>query len=468
MSDVSINQPVGERSPAKHLQHYIAVWRWHFYSGLFVVPFMIMLSITGIGMLWSNAIDTMMNREMLKVSVPGNSERDSLDSLQQSVSEQFPDATIKKYITPQTDTDAARFSVKIDGENHTVFVNPYTAEITGSRNEDESFYSVMNDIHGNLLVGDWGDRFVELSASLGIIMIISGLYLWLPRSQAQKLSFFRIRMMSGSRIFWRDLHANLGGASIIVLLFFLLSGLAWTGVWGSKLVQPWSSFPEERFKNVPVSDTTHASMNTGVVEEVPWNLELTKMPESRPNTADHSGVQSLDTVAAQASSMGLTTYRISLPQKPEGVYTISAATMSGDIKDPTQDITVHIDRYTGETLANIGWEEYNLMAKSMAAGIALHKGSLGVWNLWINTLFCLFVILLAVSGVIMWWQRRPQKAQGLAAPPRQLDVKLTRSFLAVMVVVSFLVPLAAIAILGFLLFDFLVVNRIDGLRRALN
>ncbi|WP_434361919.1 PepSY domain-containing protein [Parasalinivibrio latis] len=468
MSDVSINQPVSERSPAKHLQHYIAVWRWHFYSGLFVVPFMIMLSITGIGMLWSNSIDTLMNREMLKVSVPANSERVSLVSLQRAVSERFPDATIRKYITPQTEEDAAQFSVKIDSANHTVFINPYTAEITGSRNEDGSFYSIMNDIHGNLLIGDWGDRFVELSASLGIIMIVSGLYLWLPRSHSQKLSFFRIRMMSGSRIFLRDLHANLGGASIVVLLFFLLSGLAWTGVWGSKLVQPWSSFPEERYKNVPVSDINHATMNTGSVEEVPWNLELTKMPASRTGIENQSGVQNLDTVAAQAAALGLTTYRINLPLKPEGVYTISAATMSGDINDPTEDITVHIDRYTGEILANIGWEDYNLMAKAMAAGVALHEGGLGTWNLWVNTVFCLFVLLIAVSGVIMWWQRRPQNAKGLEAPPRQLDIKLTRSFLFVMVAVSVLVPLAAVALIGFLLFDYLVTSRFDKLRRLLN
>ena len=36
---------------------YFAVWRWHFYAGLYVIPFLIMLAITGIVMVWFTTIE---------------------------------------------------------------------------------------------------------------------------------------------------------------------------------------------------------------------------------------------------------------------------------------------------------------------------------------------------------------------------------------------------------------------------
>ncbi|TWG95900.1 PepSY-associated transmembrane protein [Mesorhizobium sp. J18] len=50
----------------------------------------------------------------------------------------------------------------------------------------------------------------------------------------------------------------------------------------------------------------------------------------------------------------------------------------------------------------------------MAAGIALHQGNLGWWNIALNLLFCSAIILMAISGVVMWWKRRPKGK--LAAP----------------------------------------------------
>lgn len=36
---------------------YRAAWRWHFYAGLYVIPFFAMLAITGMAMLWIAFID---------------------------------------------------------------------------------------------------------------------------------------------------------------------------------------------------------------------------------------------------------------------------------------------------------------------------------------------------------------------------------------------------------------------------
>ena len=39
---------------------YRAIWRWHFYAGLVVVPFFILLAGTGMIMLYGNSVETML------------------------------------------------------------------------------------------------------------------------------------------------------------------------------------------------------------------------------------------------------------------------------------------------------------------------------------------------------------------------------------------------------------------------
>lgn len=50
------------------------------------------------------------------------------------------------------------------------------------------------------------------------------------------------------------------------------------------------------------------------------------------------------------------------------------------MKSPTADRTVHIDRYSGKILADIRFEDYNDFGKFMAAGAAIHMGTLGLWS----------------------------------------------------------------------------------------
>ena len=42
---------------------------------------------------------------------------------------------------------------------------------------------------------------------------------------------------------------------------------------------------------------------------------------------------------------------------------------------------------------------------------------MGLWNTVLNTLFCLAIIFLAISGVVMWWMRRPAWESPAWRPP---------------------------------------------------
>ena len=451
-------------------KHKIA-WRWHFYAGLYVIPFLLTLSLTGLVMLYDDVIEDIQYGEILNIQPQTSTV--ALSQQLERVQAAYPQATVKQYLTPETSKRAGRFAIQTaNGQGLFVTVNPYSGEVLGEIDRDDNINTLANDIHGTLLIGDTGDRLIEIAASLLIILIVSGIYLWWPTDAASKAGMLKIRFNKGKRILWRDLHANIGLLTSVILILFVISGLTWSGIWGSKFVQAWNSFPAEKW-NVPLSDETHASMNHDVLEEVPWNLEQTAMPLSGSQAGKEAiemGKVNIDTVYAYAQQVGFTRFNINLPRNAQDVYTISADTMSGDITDARNDRAMHIDQYTGKVLADVGWNEYNLIAKSMAAGIALHQGDMGIWNRILNTLFCLAFIFLAVSSVVIWWLRRSSNATFLSAPPQPIKANNSPRWISAMVITTLLAllfPMAALAIASIWIIDFLLISRVAFLTRHL-
>lgn len=177
---------------------------------------------------------------------------------------------------------------------------------------------------------------------------------------------------------------------------------------------------------------------------MPWALEQTPMPASG-SQAGATGLPdgtpvNLDTVAAFARSIGFDgQLRINVPQVDDGVYTVSADTMDGDNSNATADRTVHIDQYTGKILADVKFADYSVPGKAMAVGIALHQGNLGPLNTALNLLFCLFILFMCVSGVVMWWKRRP--AGRVGAPLYPSDFRVPAAILVIAAAVCAAFPL---------------------------
>jgi uncharacterized iron-regulated membrane protein len=142
--------------------------------------------------------------------------------------------------------------------------------------------------------------------------------------------------------------------------------------------------------------------------------------------------------------------------------------MSNDGNDPAADRTIHIDQYTGNVLADVRYADYSPYAKAMAWGIAFHEGDLGAWNVALNTLFCLSVLFLSVSGVVMWLKRRPSGAARLAAPPRPQGARFWTGAAVVLLALCVAFPMAGAAILAVLLIDATVLRAAPALKRALS
>ncbi len=458
---------------------YKAAWRWHFYAGLYIIPFSLLLAVTGLTMLWIAFLD---GRDGERIPVVPQDEALAVSRLAEAAGKAVPGGELKTYLAPHHDTMAAVFRIDRDGVANMVAIDPYTADLLQIYPRRSGWYDFADNLHSDLMLGVTGDRMLEIAASLGMVLIATGLYMWWPRDGGWRQALFPT--LGRGRSLFKSLHGAMGFWISIVLTFFLISGLAWTGVWGEKITQAWSQFPAEKW-GAPLSDVTHASLNGGR-KEVPWALELTPMPasdihaghganagadgtETGGTAAVATSVPTLDQMDALARDIGFDgRYQLSTPQGETGVWTFARDSMSNDDPNPTTDRTTHVDRYSGEILADVRYEDYSLAGKAMAVGIALHMGTLGLWSVLANTLFCLTVIFLCVSAIVMWWMRRPAKTLRLAAPPMPASLPLWKGAVLVGLLVSMAFPMAGLTLLALMVLDFLVISRLPALQRLVS
>jgi uncharacterized iron-regulated membrane protein len=289
-SEMARNQTTTTESPGNRF--YRTVWRWHFYAGLFVIPFMIVLAVTGIIYLFKPQLDTAMYRNLMFVQ-PNATTLSYVEQVK-SAEKAYPDAMVTK-ITPNIASDRSTevLLTTADERNLMVFVNPYTGQILGDRDEDNNLQAIARKIHGELFIGKLGDYIVELAACWGLVLLITGLYLWLPRHQFSVLGTLVPRLWSqNKRVFWRDLHAVPGFYGILLIGFLILTGLPWTAFWGETFAQVWGKFPAQMWDDIPQSTVLTGSLNQQS-QVVPWAVEQLPMPQSTAsghvNHSDHIG-----------------------------------------------------------------------------------------------------------------------------------------------------------------------------------
>ena len=74
---------------------YALAWRWHFYAGLFVAPFMILLALTGIVYLFKPQLDALLYPQLLRVEA--GAQMRSADQLLAGVRQAHPQAAVSQY-----------------------------------------------------------------------------------------------------------------------------------------------------------------------------------------------------------------------------------------------------------------------------------------------------------------------------------------------------------------------------------
>ena len=430
---------------------YRAVWRWHFYAGLLVAPFAILLAITGAIYLWKPQYEAWRYRALLTAPVAATTQ--SAEAQFAAATATHPDATAITFTPAFAPGSTSETVLRLpDGEKTSVFVDPATARVTGEIREAARFMRIVHDLHGTLLAGRWGEYVVEFVASWTLVLFLTGFYLWWPRPSFTVWGFLLPRLRAKGRTFWRDLHAVPAVWLAVATLFLLTTGLLWTkaaGGWYRTIsAAVGQGTPRESTAGAHRSELTGWSppLQAGLAGKID---ALASAPADDPH-AEHRahggrhGAQPKDTVPRLTLDRVITIaaehhvtqpYAIALPVGPTGVF--SALT---DRNLAFQRVYLHLDRYSGKVLAEVRYDQFGWLAKFSLWAIIAHEGQLfGLANQLLGTVAALGVLLLAFTGLVMWWQRRP--AGQLAAPAS--EAPLPRGVFLGTLALATLLPLLA-------------------------
>ena len=72
MSDTTLGRERADALASSASDLYRAVWRWHFYAGLLVLPFMIILAATGALYLFRDELEAIVHADLKRVEIQEN------------------------------------------------------------------------------------------------------------------------------------------------------------------------------------------------------------------------------------------------------------------------------------------------------------------------------------------------------------------------------------------------------------
>jgi uncharacterized iron-regulated membrane protein len=425
---------------------YRAVWRWHFVAGLLILPFVAILAVTGGIYLFKDEINDVAYGPLRYVT-PGETARLSPSEITAAALASHP-GTLKAYGPPAAANRSAEVKILgADGLKDTIYVNPYDGAVLGSLWDGGAAGSpamfVVRKLHSLEYVGWLGNRIIEAAAGWMVLLVGTGIFLWLPRGR--QTGTVSIKAKRG-RPWWRDLHAVTGLYTGLFIVFLAMTGLPWSSVWGGKFYdyayQLGLGMPDGYWSNKPVSTVPVAD----AVDRAPWIMEKQPMPLSG---AAEGVPQALDTVVATVEKLGIVPgYAISMPNGPEGVFTASVYP-----DDITNERVIHLDQYTGEVLYDAGLNDLGALGWAAEWGISIHMGQAwGLANQIVLLLACVAMVALCVSAAVMWWKRRP--AGGLGAPQVPVDWRIPRTLLLIAVAAGLFFPLVGLSMLGLAVIEF--------------
>ena len=504
---MSTTTPTNARriTPATTAVHpgYRTLWRWHFYAGLFVMPFLVVLAITGTLYCFQPQIEPLLYPQRLIVApqaVPRLTEDALLASARAAMP---PNAVALTAVVASAPERSAEFVFRLaDGARQSVYVNPYSGAVLGTLSVERRFMQVDRMLHRKLLLGNPGELLMELAACWTLVMIGTGVALWWPREKTTARAALLPRFALKGRALWKNLHAVMGIWLALGALAFVLTGLPWTGSWGkqfkalataTKLGAPpgsWGGLPlRSTLPGTSVGQTSNAESRGGIAAHAehdghgahaanpdsmpgmvmddlplpltPWAVGNTRVPNSNSSSGDANAAHPLPLgrVVALAASLGVTNgYNIVLPASATGVYTVSYFP-----DDPQNERTLYIDQYSGAILKDIRYGDYGAVSKAVSYGTSLHMGRyFGVANQILCAAISLGLAAMAVTGCVMWWKRRPQRSLG--APSRERAAPPMRGWRAGLVLLGIVFPLMGATLLAVWLADRALFGR--GSRRA--
>jgi len=193
----------------------------HSIIGIVFGVFFIISGLTGSSIVFQSETDHILNAGLMQVTPQAQIQ--SIDHILIAGQQTHPDLRLQFIKFPQQQEETYLISMKgTHGEQVETYVNPYTAEVLGSRVWERSLMGFLFTLHYSLFLGTPGRIAIGVFGILLLLSVCTGTLLWSGWRNIK--TGFKIRTQAPMYLFNYDLH-NVGG----ILTAVLLSLIAFTG-----------------------------------------------------------------------------------------------------------------------------------------------------------------------------------------------------------------------------------------------
>ena len=347
------------------------ILKLHLWAGVAASIFLLLIGGSGALLVFETQIDQVLNPKLARVTPRGSAL--SLAQLKIALERQYPGYRILEFgISENDDTAYEAYVQPPRGDGLDIGVDQYTGNALGVWN-GERFMRKVHSFHTHLLAGKTGSTIVACSAIFLLFLSISGLILW------WRAKVFRFNWRASGVKFQFDLHSTIGVLAFVFLFVFSVTGLMvhWEDAAGR------------------------------------WAREASHLPAEGPSPHPETpapGTVFLDPAQllafAQAAVPGALPRIIGLPDQPSDPALVIFK--YPEDHTPAGRTRVFLDAYTGKILS---------LTNSRSAPVAvayvtrlnreIHTGDIGGWPSRIIASIASFCLpLLAITGPLLWWQRR--------------------------------------------------------------
>ena len=381
---------------SKQLNQWL--WKWHVIAGLACLPVVALLCATGSIYLFKDNFNNYRYQDARFVEAPSSSQIAPYQQ-QLEAAEASSEHSIMSVTLPNHPEQASSFREHAKGHSRNlIYVNPYTAEVSGTYQQRESLMYTVRKLHGELLLGDAGSLVVELVASWFIVLALTGIYIWWParsftdkQGNIRKGGFFTIRRTNGKRFFWRDMHAVIAFWMSLFLLIILAGGMPWTTLFGDNL--KWVQ------KQTDTGYPKHWRNSKGLSSDINSSAATTSL--------------SLDHIVSIAQAQNLDgEVSIKLPKDEKGVYSIANRSLWLEHQK-----VIHVDQYSGDVIKSLNWSQVGILMDLRQVFMRLHQGEYGKANLVVVLIVALSFLVATIASLTSYFLRKSSGAWGIPKPP---------------------------------------------------
>lgn len=277
------------------------------------------------------------------------------------------------------------------GRERTLFLNPWTAEIVGQPSESlRAFFGAVERIHRSLGLGvqsAFGYGITGAANLAFLFMLLSGMYLWIPKLFS--LKSLKSRLVFRSRLRGRarewNWHHVIGIWAAVPLFFIVVTGVIMSYPWASNLLYTLTGTQPPAGGRRGERDAHNAGPRHGAIA---------------PDASDHYRSLNDLAVIAKGQIAGWKSISINVPDAQDPALNVSIDKSIGG--QPEQVSQLVINRQNGRVEGFRRFSDNNTGRKLRAWARFLHTGEeFGVAGETVAASACLGAVLLVWTGLSM-------------------------------------------------------------------